>query len=105
MMAETKQTALCIKDKGKATEKDYTKRLFDILYQKPISRRMAATLLGYPDQTYMTTQFINDWIKEGKAQVVGSIKCVRSGRMVEAITTNPKFFKKRIKRQLELFSQ
>ena len=54
---------------------------------------MAATYLGYPDQTYMVTQNVIDWIKCGRAQVVGRIRCKRSQRFVEAITTNPEYFK------------
>lgn len=71
------------------------KQLYKILYEKPISRRMAATALGYPDQTYMVTQPIIDMIKSGKAQVVGKMKCERSPRIVEAITTNPEYFRKK----------
>ena len=79
---------------GKDTKKDYTKELYSLLYKKPLSRRMVATELGFTDQTYMVTQCISDWIKQGKAMVIGSIKCSRSGRFVEAVTTNPKLFPK-----------
>jgi hypothetical protein len=44
---------------------------------------------------------IYDWIKQGKAYVIGKMKCTRSGRYVEAITTNPKLFPKSA--QLNLF--
>jgi hypothetical protein len=80
-------------DKGKDTKKDYSKRLYSILSKEPMSRRMAATMLGFTDQTYMVTQLINDWIKNDKAAVIGVIKCARSGRKVEMITTNPELFK------------
>ena len=81
-------------EQGKDTKKDYTKELYNLLYNKPSSRRMVATELGFTDQTYMVTQCISDWIKQGKAMVIGSIKCSRSGRFVEAVTTNPKLFSK-----------
>ena len=74
------------------TKKGYTKELFEILFDKPKSRRMAATELGFDDQTYMVTPFVLDWIKQGKAAVIGVIKCSRSGRLVEAVTTNPSLF-------------
>jgi hypothetical protein len=79
------------------------KQLFRILFKRPISRRMSATKLGYTDQTYMVTQIIYDWIKCGKAQVVGRIRCTRSERLVEAVTTNPKYFKSRFNNQLETY--
>lgn len=87
----------------KDTEKEYVKQLYSILEKQPLSRRMAATLVGYPDQTYMVTQCIYDWIKQGKAEVVGIIKCTRSGRFVEAITTNPELFNCTSDNQLNLF--
>jgi len=90
-------------EQGKFTKKDYTKELYDLLYKKPLSRRMVATELGYTDQTYMVTQFIYDWIKQGKAMVIGVIRCSRSGRNVEAITTNPKLFPKSNNNQLTMF--
>ncbi len=86
---------------GKNTKLEYAKALYRLLFRESLSRRMAATELGYIDQTYMVTQFIYDWIKEGKAAVVGQILCERSGRMVEAITTNPELFPK--SNQLVLF--
>ena len=83
------------------TKKGYTKELFEILYKRPLSRRMAATELGFNDQTYMVTPFVLGWIKQGRAAVVGVIKCSRSGRLVEVITTNPDLFPQ--SRQLKLF--
>ena len=83
------------------TNKEYAKQLFKVLYDEPLSRRMAATKIGFTDQTYMVTQFIYDWVKQGKAQVIGVIRCSRSGRKVESITTNPELFEK--SNQLELF--
>lgn len=82
------------KSQPKDNYKDNVNKLFKALYDKPMSRRMAATFIGYNDQTYMVTQYIYDWIKQGKASTVGVIKCKRSGRIVDAITTNPKLFPK-----------
>lgn len=89
------------KRQGQDTKKKYANKLFKVLYKEPLSRRMAATNIGFTDQTYMVTQFIYDWIKQGKAQVIGVIKCNRSGRNVESITTNPELFEK--SNQLKLF--
>ncbi|MRI02099.1 hypothetical protein GH721_16260 [Kriegella sp. EG-1] len=80
-------------ERGKNTKKEYAKKLYSLLHKEPMSRRMAATQLGFADQTYMVTQIIFDWIKEGRAEVVGSIKCKRSNRFVEAITTNSELFR------------
>ncbi len=91
------------KGQGKDTKKQDAKNLFKALYKKPLSRRMAATAIGYTDQTYMVTQNIYDWIKQGKAQVIGVIKCNRSGRKVEKITTNPELFISSSTNQLNLF--
>lgn len=81
--------------KSKDRKKQDEKQLRKILFDRPMSRRMAATSLGYPDQTFMVTQFIFDWIKSGRAEVVGRIKCERSGKMVDAISTNPEYFRKK----------
>jgi|TARA_R110000772_G_scaffold185965_1_gene297185 hypothetical protein len=86
---------------GKDTKKEDTKNLFNILKNKTLSRRMAATELGFIDQTYMVTSNVSKWIKLGKAMVIGTIKCNRSGRIVEAISTNPDLFPKST--QLKLF--
>jgi hypothetical protein len=88
---------------SKDTKNGYTRELYNLLYKKTLSRRMAATELGFIDQTYMVTPYILNWIKEGKAMVIGVIKCDRSGRMVEAITTNPNLFIKSSSNQLNLF--
>ena len=85
---------------SQGTKKEYTNELFNVLLREPISRRMAATEIGFPDQTYMVTQLIYDWINQGKAQVVGKIKCDRSKRFVQAVTTNPDFFVKPIQGEL-----
>jgi hypothetical protein len=90
-------------EQSKYTKNDYAKELYDLLYNKPLSLRMVATELGYTDQTYMVTQFIYDWIKQGKAMVIGGIKCSRSGRIVEAVTTNPELFPKSNNNQLTMF--
>jgi len=90
-------------NKAQNKQKIDSKQLFRILFKRPISRRMSATKLGYKDQTYMVTQIIYDWIKCGKAQVVGRIRCTRSERFVEAVTTNPKYFKSRFNNQLETY--
>lgn len=86
---------------SKNTKKSYTKKLYKLLFEKTLSRRMAATELGFTDQTYMVTPFILNWIKQGKASVIGEIKCERSGRFVEAISTNPDLFPK--SNQLKMF--
>jgi hypothetical protein len=86
---------------GKDTEKEYTKNLFNLLKNKTLSRIMAATELGFIDQTYMVTPYVLKWIKLGKAMVIGTIKCSCSGRIVEAISTNPDLFPK--SNQLKLF--
>src|SRR5690554_708016 len=78
--------------KAKDTKEKYIQRAFMAFYNKPMSRRMAITKAGYPDLTYMITQSVNDWIKQGKACVVGQIRCTRSGKLVECITTNPSLF-------------
>lgn len=82
--------------------KKTTKKLYKIL-KKPMSRRMAATCLGFTDQTYMVTQDIADWLKDGRAQIIGSIKCQRSKRFVERVTTNPDLFLKPNTNQLTMF--
>lgn len=89
------------KRQGKDTKKERSKRLFKILWNKPTSRRMAATSLGFEDQTYMVTQCIIDWIKQGKAEVVGKVRCPRSKRFVQGVTTNPAYFS--ASTQLNLF--
>jgi hypothetical protein len=86
---------------GKNTKKYYTKELYNLLYKETLSRRMAATKLGFTDQTYMVTPHIIKWLKQGKAAVVGSIKYSRSGHKVESISTNPDLFPK--SNQLKLF--
>ena len=88
-------------DERQDTKKDYTKELHKLFYARPLSRRMVATELGFTDQTYMVTQYISDWIKQGKAKVIGNIKCSRSGHLVQAVTTNPDLFPK--SNQLKLF--
>jgi hypothetical protein len=93
------------KEQSEDKKTDTLKALYSTLYKKPLSRRMAATEIGFPDQTYMVTQAVNDWIKQGKAQVIGAIKCSRSGRLVEAITTNPKLFRPTDDNQLRLFER
>lgn len=85
------------------TKETDSKQLHTILFKRPISRRMAATALGYTDQTYMVTQLIIDMIKDGRAQVVGRIKCERSNNFVEAISTDPKHFKSRFNNDLKTF--
>lgn len=78
--------------KAKDTKEKYIQRAFMAFYKQPMSRRMAITKAGYPDLTYMITQSVNDWIKQGKACVIGQIRCTRSGKLVECITTNPSLF-------------
>ena len=76
----------------KYTKEKREKQIRVILHARPITRRMAATELGYPDQTFMVTQNIFDLIVSGRAQVVGKMRCERSGHFAEAITSNPKHF-------------
>lgn len=91
------------KRQDKDTNKPTAKQLVDVLYEKPISRRMAATLLGFPDQTYMVTQDVKDLIKAGHIQAVKKVKCERSGKFVQGITSNPEFFITVVNNQLNLF--
>lgn len=103
-MKNTNNNPLHIRQ-GKDTKSDYAKQLYALLYDIPMSRRTAATKLGYEDQTYMVTQLIFDWIESGRAQVIGRVKCERSKRIVEAVSTNPELFKDKNEEQykLELF--
>jgi len=78
------------------------KELFNILLN-PMSRRMSATALGFTDMTYMVTQNISDWLKDGRAQVVGHIRCKRSNRIVEMVTTNSDLFNEQTNNQLTMF--
>lgn len=80
---------------GKDTKERDQKQLLKVLFEKPISRRMAAFLLGKGDKTYCVTQYVHDFIESGHIQVVGKIRCKRSDRFVEAITSNPKYFRKK----------
>lgn len=89
------------KKQGQDTKKQFNQQLFNALYTEPLSRRMVATNLGYPDMTYLVTQTIFDWIESNKAQVVGVMKCTRSGRRVQFVTTNPELFEE--SDQLNLF--
>ena len=91
------------KRQSKGTKKDFANKLFKVLYNEPMSRRMAITKLGFADQTYMVTQLIYDSIKQGKAQVIGKIKCQRSGLKVEKVTTNPELFISKNTNLLNLF--
>ena len=79
---------------SKNTKAYNPRELFKLLKQRPMSRRMAATELGFKDQSYMVTQLFFDWIKQGRAYVVGSIICERSGRKVQGVTTNKELAKK-----------
>jgi hypothetical protein len=88
-------------EQGKNKKKQQRKLLYKVLFYCPLSRRMAATEIGFTDQTYMVTQNVSDWLKQGKAAVIGRIKCSRSGRFVQKITTNPDLFPK--SNQLNLF--
>lgn len=87
-------------DVGKDKIEIDRQRLFEVL-KNPQSRRMAATAIGYKDQTYMVTKSVYDWLNQGKAFVIGSIKCSRSGYWVQSITKDPE--KTPINRQLPLF--
>ena len=49
-----------IQDRISYFKNNYSRRLFDLLYEEPLTRRMAATRLGFVDQTYMVTQLISD---------------------------------------------
>jgi len=87
-------------EQDKGSNLELSKALYSVLYEMPQSRRMAATETGFPDQTYMVTRPVKDWIDQGLAQVIGRIKCSRSGRLVQAVTTNPELF--RLSNQLKL---
>ena len=89
--------------RNKNTKREYAKQLFNILFEKPMSRRMAATELGFIDQTYMVTQLIYAWIEQVRAQEIGLIKCSRSNRMVGVVTTDPALFRENDENQLKLF--
>lgn len=86
---------------SKNKQNNHVKQLYKVLFNSSLSRRMAATEIGFTDQTYMVTQKISDWIKQDKAAVIGRIKCSRSGRFVERVTTNPDLFPK--SNQLKMF--
>ena len=74
------------------------------LYNVATSRRNLATLLGYPDQTFMVTRPVRQLLDDGKAQVIGRVKCPRSGRWVEKISTNPELFREvKSMHQLQMF--
>lgn len=88
---------------GKNKKRNVEKELFKLLFKRPISRRMAATELGFPDQTFMVTDTIKNWLNYGKAEIVGTIKCKRSGKFVQAVSTNPKLFRKSSYNQSKLF--
>lgn len=92
-MIEHRHTAIEALEHLKDSKSELSKALYSILYKMPQSRRMAATETGYPDMTYMVTNPVKRWIEQGRAQVIGSIRCSRSGRKVEAVTTNPELFK------------
>jgi hypothetical protein len=88
---------------GQDTKNDILRRTYRALFEKPKSRRMVATEIGYTDQTFMVTKPILDLIKSGRAQVVGMMKCSRSGEFVQAVTTNPAYFEIPKYKQGELF--
>ena len=77
---------------SKKDKENLTRKVYDIFYKKTVSRRMAVTEAGKPDQTYSITNQVNQWLVEGRAQVVKIAKCERSGEFVEFITTNPDNF-------------
>lgn len=79
------------RNNGQGTKKENGKQLFEVL-KTPQSRRMAATELGYTDQTYMVTNPVKRWLNDGRAQIIGVIKCARSGRFVQKVTTNRDLF-------------
>lgn len=87
----------------KGNKKARIKELYEVLYSKPQSRRMAITEIGYPDQTYLVTQPIFDLIRLGLAQVIGKRKCTRSTRLVQFVTTNPDLFINPFANQLNMF--
>lgn len=88
---------------GKDLKGNFTRNLYKLFFTKPMSRRMAVTELGKPDQTYTITNQVNEWITNGRAQIVKISKCERSGRFVEFITTNPELFVLPETNQLDLF--
>lgn len=78
---------------------------FKALFERPQLRRMAATAIGKSDQTCVVTRQINEWLIKGQAQVIGVIRCLRSGRLVESISIDPKQFRKKSRNQLSLFDE
>lgn len=84
-------------DKEKQAQK-----LYNIL-KKGMSRRMAATELGNTDMTYTVTQNIKDWLKDGRAQIIGCMRCERSKRWVEKVTTDKEQFNEKTTNQLKMF--
>ncbi len=88
---------------GKDPQGNFTINLYKLFFVKTMSRRMAVTELGKPDQTYSITNQVNKWLRDGRAQIVEIAKCERSGKFVEFITTNPELFVYPETNQLDLF--
>ena len=79
-------------DNSEKKKRDLAKRLFKLLKKEPLSRRMAITSLGKPDQTYLITYPVYKWLKKGTAQIIGKSKCKRSGYLVGYVTTDESLF-------------
>jgi hypothetical protein len=77
--------------------------LFKALYLKPISRRMAATKIGYPDQTFMVTQLIIRLVKNRKGASNRKNKMYPFRTFCSRVTTNPDLFISHNTNQLNLF--
>ena len=88
---------------GKKEKQNLTRKVFNIFFKKPVSRRMAVTEAGKPDQTYAITNQVNQWLIDGKAQIVRTERYERSGKIVQFITTNPDEFIIQKTNQLDLF--
>lgn len=91
------------KSKGKSTKESDRKRIEQELKDRPMTRRMLATYIGYTDQTFMVTQAVRDLIKLGNAQVIGKMKCERSNHLAQVVTTDPHLFNNICSNQLSLF--
>lgn len=100
-MSENHRNSPSGNNRGKGKKRNIEKEVYELLKIEPLSRRTAATRLGFTDQTYMVTQAVKNLVKNGRAEIVGIIRCERSGRKVEAVSTDANLFQSR--KQLNIF--